>query len=374
LLRQKFRVTPASVTSQSSTHSHTDTTPTPHRRLQLLTNSQLRTHHSCALEHHYHYQLGMRPVGATAEALRWGTLWHAGLEAWWRAYATPELQLTAALDTIRPLALDAYDLARAEVLLRGYDTRWRGDLDLEILGVELEFRAPLVNPETGRQSQTFEVGGKFDALVLNHRDSRVYTVEHKSSGQDITPGSTYWQCLRLDSQVSTYHAGAKALGFDVAGCLYDVVGKPRLSPLQATPADKRKFTKAGVLYANQRGEDETPDEFALRLTEHVVANMNDVYQRGWVVRLADEEIDAARDAWLTARRIRDEQLAGYFPRNVSSCERYGRMCEYFPVCTRETSLADWTRYQRVDNTHPELPSAAKDGSGAPLYAHDGKAA
>lgn len=359
------------MTSHSSTHTTTTPAATPApRRLQLLTNSELRTHHRCALEHHYAFDLAMRPLGAQAEALRWGTLFHAGLEAWWLAYRTPEQQLTAALDAMRPLALDDYDYARASVLMRGYDARWRGDLDLEILGVELEFRAPLINPTTHAQSKTFELGGKFDALVLNHRDGRVYFVEHKSSGEDITPGSVYWQKLRIDSQVSTYHAGAKALKFDVAGCLYDVIGKPRLSPLQATPVESRKFTQKGVLYANQRAETETPDEFGLRLTEHVLANIDRVYQRGWVVRLSDEETDAARDAWLTARRIRDEQLAGFYPRNVASCERYGRMCDYFPVCTRETTLDDWQRYERVTNTHPELPSAAQ----ASAANDDGKAA
>jgi len=354
-------------TTQSSTPV---ASPPPVRRLQVLTNSQLKTYRSCAVEHHYRYELGFKPLGGDHEPLRFGNLFHVGLEAWWRAYATPDLQLSAALDAIRPHAVDDYDLVRAGVLLQAYDARWHDSLDVEILGVELEFRADLKNPATGAKSKTFGLGGKLDALVLNHADQRIYMVEHKTSGEDIQPGSTYWKRLQLDSQISTYFAGARAHGIELAGCLYDVIGKPRHAPLKATAPEDRKFTKDGRLYAKQRAEDETPDEFRLRLTEEVIANVDRYFQRGFVVRLPEEEVEAAHDAWQTAVLIRDGQRSGIRARNVQSCERYGRMCSFFPVCTHQASLEDFTLYERVDNVHSELdpsfvmPQANTNGQAA----------
>jgi len=342
------------VTTVTTTQSSTPVAAPTRRALQVLTNSQLKTYRSCAVEHHYRYELGYKPLGDDPEALRFGSLFHLGLEAWWRAYATPDLQLSAALDAIRPHAVDDYDLARAGVLMQAYDARWHDSLDVEILGVELEFRADLKNPATGAKSKTFGLGGKLDALVLNLSDGRVYIVEHKTSGEDISAGSTYWKRLQLDSQISTYFAGARAHGIEIAGCLYDVIGKPRHAPLRATAPEARKYTKAGALYANQRDVDETPDEFRLRLTEEVLTNVDKYFQRGFVVRLPEEETEAAHDAWQTAILIRDGQRSGIRARNVQSCERYGRMCSFFPVCTRQASLEDFTVYQRVDNVHPEL--------------------
>lgn len=307
----------------------------------------------CALEHHYAYELGYRALGEV-ETLRMGSLFHRGLEAWWLAFATPERRLEAALDAMRPHAADDYDFARASVLMRGYDARWGDDDALEVLAVEAEFRAPLINPLTGAASRTFQLAGKLDVIVRRRDDRRVYIMEHKTSGEDITAGSAYWQRLTLDSQISTYFAGGRALGHEIAGCIYDVIGKPRHAPKLATPVEDRKYTKAGVLYANQRDTDETPDEYEARL-EAVIAEAPDRwYQRGTVVRLPEEERDAAYDAWQTARLIREAAAARAWPRTVASCERYGRLCGFFAVCTRTAALEDFTAYQQLGWVHPEL--------------------
>lgn len=336
----------------------------PRRRLAILTNSKMTAFRRCQLEHHLSYEEGIRPLGDDAEALRFGTLFHTGLGAWWLAYAYPAEQLTAAIEAMRPHALDEYDMVRAEVLMRGYDARWAGTEDVEIIAVEVEFTAPLRNPLNGAASRTYLRAGKLDALVLNRADGRVYIVEHKTTSDDIGPGSQYWEKLRIDAQISTYFAGTRALGHEPAGCLYDVIGKSRLSPLKATPDENRKYTKAGLLYAAQRAEDETAPEYGLRLTEAICVNPDKFFRRGFVVRLPDEEREAAFDDWQTARLMREAKAAGIYPRNVNACERWGRMCGYFPVCTHAASLEDTTRYERVDNVHPELTLTAAEAEAA----------
>jgi hypothetical protein len=324
--------------------------PAARRRLPLITNSELKTYRRCVREHYHAYRLGYRSL-AEAEALRFGSLFHAGLEMWWRA---PEGErLETAIEAISPLALDEYDLVRAGVLLQGYDARWCAD-DIEVLAVEQQFRAPLINPETGAASRTYEVGGKLDAIVRSRADGLVYIVEHKTSSVDIGVGSQYWQRLQLDAQVSIYFAGARSLGYEVAGCLYDVIAKPRQAPLRATPEEARKWTAKGALYANQRAEDETPDEYRQRLLAVICAEPERFYQRGIVVRLEAEERDAGFDNWQTARAMREAELALRYPRNPDACERFGRMCSSFPVCTGTASLDDPTMFRRVANVHEEL--------------------
>src|SRR4029077_3502824 len=107
-----------------------------------------------------------------------------GLGAWWQAYQHPAEQLTAAIEAMRPLAEDEYDMARAETLMRGYDARWCGAEDVEVLSVEQQFVTPLRNPLNGAASRTYQLAGKLDALVRNRADGLVYIVEHKTAGQD----------------------------------------------------------------------------------------------------------------------------------------------------------------------------------------------
>lgn len=321
------------------------------RRLPVVTNSELKTFNRCRREHYFAYELGYRSL-ADAEALRFGTLFHVGLQAWWLTPSTDD-RLAAAIDAIGPHAQDEYDLVRAGVLLQGYDARWANE-NLEVLAVEAEFRAPLLNPATGAPSRTFELGGKLDAIVRQRDTGHSYIVEHKTSSEDLSPGSQYWQRLTLDSQVSIYYAGARSLGHDPHGCLYDVISKPRHAPKRATPEELRKYTRDGRLYANQRATDETADEFRLRLLEEICDKPDQYYQRSIVVRLEEDERDAAYDAWQTSRAIREAQLSGRWPRNSDACMRYGRVCSYFGVCTRTASLEDPSRYVRVDNVHQEL--------------------
>jgi hypothetical protein len=184
-------------------------------------------------------------------------------------------------------------------------------------------------------------------------------MEHKTTSEDCGLGSLYWQVLCMDAQISTYHIGARALGHDPDGVLYDVLRKPQLRPALATPEGERKYTRATAkepsrLYAGQRIVDETPAEYLDRCSAAIAADPDRYYQRGIVVRLASEERDAAADLWQTADAIRVSQNTGRWPRNVDSCRNYGRLCDYFPICSGVVAEDD-PRYEQVE-AHSELAS------------------
>jgi hypothetical protein len=309
---------------------------TNENRPKILSSSRLRDARACQRLHRFKYLDGYRPV-ADADVLRFGSLVHAGLEAWWKA---PADRIDAALAAMRVGEADPFERGRAEAMVVGYDARW-GDEAIEVLAVEVEFCTSLVNPETQARSRTWLLGGKIDAIV--RIDGRVLLVEHKTTSEDVTPGSSYWKRLRLDGQVSIYYEGARSLGFDVEGCVYDVLVKPGLRPYKVN--QKRKA-------------DETPDEFRARCMETIGAAPSEYYARGEVVRLETEMADALTDIWQIGRMLRENELGDRFPRNVDSCVRYGRPCPFFSVCAGEASLDDPTLYRKSMNVHPELAEVA----------------
>lgn len=324
----------------------------PKVHLRVLTNSELRTARSCLRRHHYGYVLRRRPR-TVGDALRFGTLWHVGQEAWWKAEPTPAARLTAGVGAMREHDADPFHLVMAEELLVAYTARW-GDEVWTAVAVEASFEMPLVNPETGSASRTFRIGGKLDVIITDGTD--VVLMEHKTTASDIEEGSLYWKKVTtLDTQVSTYVAGARAAGFDVSKCIYDVVRKPGIRPLKATPVESRKYTKAGLLYANQREHDETPEEYRLRLREDINERPSRYFARGDVVRLEQDTKEHAFDTWQQSRLLKNAELASFAPRNPDACTQFGA-CPYLPVCSGEASIEDETLYRTAETAHEELES------------------
>lgn len=335
-----------------------------HTSLPLLTTSAAKTYRACPRSYKYKYEQGYRSI-TTSEALRFGTLFHLALEAWWLApRAAPEHEwLVDALAIIdAPAATeerDDYERAKARALMLGYHTRWANE-PLTAVAVELQYEIDLINPATGAPSRTWRLGGKMDGIVKDSERQVLRVIEHKTAGEDIGIGSDYWTRLTLDPQVGNYIDAARSRGYDVVDCLYDVVRKPTLQPYKATPIEARKYTKPTKadpeprLYANQRERDETPEEYFDRLVEAIAADPDRYYQRGTIVRLEQDQLEAAYDRWQIGRQIRESQKANAWPRNPDACKRYGRTCEFMPVCTSVASLDDASLYRRTETPHEEL--------------------
>ncbi len=328
-------------------------TPT---RLPLLSNSSLTTFRRCPREYYFRYVL-LRKGRAKAAALRFGTLFHVALNAWWRCSGDAAYRFAAALAAIaehiakQDNESDAFEVVKAQCLIAGYSARW-ADEGYETLAVELRFRLPIEGAE-------YDLGGAIDAIV--RKGGRVRNVEHKTTSADISVGSDYWRhVVTLDPQVSTYMHAARVLGYDPRDTLYDVIRKPTLPHLFATPEEARKYTKPTKaepiprLYATQRERDETPEEYAERLTEDIATNPTRYYARMPIVRLEEDDAEHARDVRGTAALIRFAETHDTWPRSPNACERFGRLCEYHDVCSGITSITDNSRYQTKQHKHEEL--------------------
>ena len=349
----------------------------------LMTASRARCARSCRRRHQLQYLLGYRPV-ESAHALRFGTLLHCALEAWWlaaKAGLPQDAWHQAAQAALAEREADELDLAHAQVMMMGYHLRWAGE-PYDVLAVEARFEAPLTNPLTGAASRTWRLGGKIDVVVRDRRTGEVLVVEHKTSGEDISPGSDYWRRLRMDGQVSIYFEGARHLGYEPARCLYDVLGKPRHA-LKAVPLVDEHGQKI-VHDANgnrvrttqgkwrQTGDSaqgwvlqtrlETIEEHKARLVEELGAEPQRYWCRGDVVRLEADMRGALADVWQLAQSLRDEERLGRFPRNPDACVQPGRTCPFFAVCAGEASIDDERFFIRSTDVHPELSgSVANEG-------------
>ena len=364
---------------------------------ELATNSRMKSFRSCQRQHHFRYVEGWCAV-SDADTLIFGTDYHTGLDAWWGSHrdGEPELALERALAAIPSRQYeDPFVRVRLEVMLAGYDVRWgEWARQCEVLSIEQEFRAPLLNPATGAASRTYILAGKIDKMIRDP-NGRVAIVDHKTSSEDVSVGSAYRARLTMDGQISTYFDGAEWLGYAPDYFLYDMSVKPRLMPRKATPIEDRKYTlpksrackacakkkdpvppphideeigvecvdgrvetdPGGKLHANMREFDETPDEYRERLMLAISEEHTYHYQHAEIVRTEVDRGDYQIDVWQITTQMRESALAGRAPRNPDSCWKYGRACDYWPVCTGQAAITNPVLYRKMDTVNPELASA-----------------
>lgn len=322
---------------------------------EILTNSSLTAFKTCPRKYEIQYEKGYVPADE-GKALSFGKLFHAAIEAWYGAGRGLEQALKVIAEAGETdLNLDSFDIVKAQVLMEGYHATYK-DEPYEVVVVEKEYRAPLLNPETSRESQTFSLSGVMDAILK--REGRLFIKETKTTSDDISPESDYWRRLVMDSQVSGYYLGAAANGYEIENCLYDVIKKPGLEPYKATPADKRKYTKEGKLYANLRENDETAQEYYDRLKADVFSRPDFYYGRKEVPRSQNDLEEYLSDIWGLADTLRGYRNRGRFPRNTNSCFTVYGKCRFFDFCSGQASIDDTSKFVKSEKKHRELKGAA----------------
>lgn len=314
---------------------------------QLITTSSVRCFKRCRREYLYRYEHGLRPV-ADSFALAYGSAFHRCVEL----LETSDLPnaIDYAMSTIWK---DPFTRHTLTAQIRAYAQHWAGQLFIsETLCAEQAFASELVNPETARPSQTFDVGGKIDAIV-RLADGRLAIRETKTISED--PASDrYWRRLLMDPQITLYYIKARELGYEVETIAYDVIRKPVIQPALATPIENRKYKKDGGLYANQREHDETPEAWGERLFADMMERPTFYLARREIPRL-EQDVDEFRyEQWDVAKDIRSAQLSNRFYRNVG---RQCDTCAYFELCSglRQYEPGNVPEgFQVVDNIHGEL--------------------
>lgn len=307
-------------------------TPAP-RRLPMLSTTAASRYRKCPRL--YFFESVQRVVPLRKDpAARFGTVMHAGREAWMLAHRdglpTDEwlLRAWAAIDAAEP---DLFQRAKAQALMAGYHVRWR-NAPIKVLHVEVKFEGPLVNPATDAPAVSRGQHGRLDAVI--EHEGRPYVDELKTTSMALDDDA-YWSAVRLSSQVADYILGVRHLGIEPAGVFYDVMHTPGHVPLKQNRRNKA---------------DETPEEYGQRIAEHIAERPGEYYARRVEVRLRDEMTEAQRDLWATHQQIQWSERTGQWPRSTGAC-RMGRfLCAFVPVCRGEATLADGTRYARREDS------------------------
>lgn len=321
---------------------------------ELLTASRLTCLLSCPRKHFYRYECGLEST-TKSEALRFGTAWHARMEARWNG-KTYEEAFNDAIATAKAQELDELTVAKLSAMLAAYYHVWQED-PVKELHPEIQFHNSL------KDSRTFDVAGKIDGLGWM-KDGRRVKIESKTTVESIDADSDYWLKLRADLQVTSYVAAARANKFTPEIILYDVARKPGISPKQIPTLDEnglkivlgpdgqRVFKKDGSPresadtekgYAVQSAI-ETPAQYCDRLYADILERPDFYFVRREVPVLDRdiEEFECQRielgrlilNFRQAEKRVPIKQLA--WPRNVGMVCRMG--CEYCAACLNNLEI------------------------------------
>ncbi len=327
----------------------------------------MKTFRECHRKEYYRYTLGYRPEKEPWN-LWFGSLVHLCLERYWRArQAGRPNPIGEMLEPLLDESIDPFDKAKAKVMLIAYGAIWN-QTKCTVIGVEVQFEMPHVNPITGAVSDYWIRAGKMDAIMQFRHD--VGPLEHKTSAADIGAGSDYRRRLTLDEQISFYFAAAEHLGYKPSFVGYDVLRKPSVKPLRATLNPKmtqgkpakppsKKFPE-GVPeelprpYANQQLTDETVNEYFERLAQEYREEPESKIQRVRVQRSREERKQFHLTVWQTSQIMQICDQNNLHPPNSDACFSHGSPCEFFGVCEGTASLKDETLFKKLDSVNPEL--------------------
>lgn len=290
-----------------------------------LSASSIRTFMSCRRRYWFQYVERLQPL-VRETPLSFGSAVHAGLEFLFNSRSNnPERIMAAIKESYSAQELEESgnnpDLALRAVLAYDRNVPWN---TWRMLAVEPWFE---VSVGHGRRLR-----GRWDGLV--EVNGSLFVLEHKTVAGGVSERALHH--LLWDMQAGLYILAAREKGLNVQGILYDFIPKPTIEPLLATPAEKRKYTKEGKLYGNQRDTDETKEAYMDRVDEWYDANKAGFIQH--IVQRNQNQIDALVGQIMqlaTDIRVCENNEAYYM--NPSACAVLS--CPYQGVCLEDTPEA-----------------------------------
>ena len=346
----------------------------------LITNSRAQCFKTCRRKHYFAYVLGVRKE--PSEALRLGGAVHEGLDVF-KKTNDMALAIGAVVENYEKLLFASQSMERDELLLlecekavqlvKGWIWRWGDDASVEIVASELRFRQSIRNPETNHPNRNHYSAGKIDGICSV--DGRLLLLEHKTCSEDVTPGSEYWDRVRLDEQITRYILASREADWYVEGVFYDVIRKPSISPKQVPNLDddgrpivldesgERVFKANGEPVRTSNSSKgwkaqthvESTDEYGKRLYDDIRARPDFYFARMEIPRLESELAEMREEIWQVAQDIRHAETNGHHFKNSHSCKS-PYPCAYLPICTQGLDLSGELPegFIRLNNVNPEL--------------------
>ncbi|MCZ6654826.1 MAG: PD-(D/E)XK nuclease family protein [Planctomycetota bacterium] len=234
--------------------------------------------------------------------------------------------------------------------------------------IESVVSMPILNPETGARSRTFEYWGVVDKL----EGSTI--IDWKSTDDP----ARFIHQKRIGLQAELYALALKAAGVHVDTIEYRLIQKPGLKFSPATykwavmkagrksavkvcetedEAKKLAVMQGGTVEKRVKGDDGR-DKYEERCLSWVLEDPTRMVTHSH--HLTSARLDQAKHLlWESTKRILDNRRTGRWLANEHACFNYNRECECLPLCECEMmgGDTDWIiedQYEVVDDLHPEL--------------------
>jgi hypothetical protein len=216
----------------------------------------------------------------TSKDLRMGSAWSVFLEA-------------GSVPSDAPLS--TRDLAVLEILAEGYrKLYWPEDVEREVALVYKNVRGSL--------------DGLGDSFLIESKLTR--------SRVDWE----YWEKISFNQQVMLYMFLAKMNGYSVDRVVYDVTRRPMQRPRKT----------------------ENEQKFLARVADEVYERRHEYFQRR-TYYYTDEELEHNFENM--QRIVGSMPVPGdYYPEHRNSCGAFGKLCEFFEVCTGTEELTNEELY------------------------------
>ena len=305
-----------------------------------LSSSKIQTFLSCRRKYWFSYVENLKPI--TREApLSFGSSLHSALELMFKngnGKATCKEELYKAIvDSYTPDELLASgcepDVALLAALAFDKSVGWRSSW--EFLNVEPSFEV-----STGHGKKLV---GRYDGII--RVNGSLYVLEHKTVSGAVTERRL--NHLLWDMQAGLYIMSAWEQDIPVVGVMYNFIPKPTIDMQLATPPDKRKYTKEGKLYANQRELDETRDEYLARVEQWYAEHSGGDYFRQHIVTRNRQQVDGLlRNVNQIAKDIRTCEKTNSFYMNPSACQMLS--CPFVSVCLEDSPEAREANFNKKE--------------------------
>lgn len=290
--------------------------------MEVLTNSKRQLFRACRRAFYYRYEMRLEPR-IEKETRRRGTAFGLALHA----VADGESAIETLIDYYDRQDPDSQAEADAlaveegitRALVSGYTDRYGLEGRREV-----EFERPLVNPDTGRQSRSFLLGGKIDGMTVVGKNHAVL-IEDKLT-QQIQQNRI--ESLPLDEQTTEYLDALLWRGW--------------------TGEVEYRYTRWPSI---KQRKDEGPLDFLGRFVGDVDTRP-EFYFINQRLRFPTEHLEEhRRERWQIAKDILDCRRTERWYRSPATCDMFGGGCRYFPLCAHRPDAGD--QYKIADE-NPEL--------------------
>ena len=329
---------------------------------EVLTYSAIKLFQGCRYKYNLRMNEGLAPLSQD-DNLYLGSVWHSVLEIW---YGTGDNnskieRATLLINQSFPKRISdsrqKRDWHLCHAMFKGYINRYPED-EFKVLGVEMEFVVPIINPATNRSSRTFELRGKVDGLSQLKQSGELFLLEHKSAAQ-IT--GDYIERLPSDFQINLYAmALSRFLKRKISGVIYSITRKASLKQSEGETEEQFEIRKAELIQKSKTGKTtakrkmpETDDEFRERLIEKY--RDQEMYYREVLYLSAEDAARTSSELWDITKLILAAKRESTWIPNWDNCFKFGNQpCMYWPLCRSNNNTNVRENFYKIAPPNEEL--------------------